>query len=208
MRYLGYRGQEVSGDILNMIENTAAETEKTAAPRFCYTKDVLVRRDGRLFLSGGRELEGESIKKHLRGCAEVILFAATLGIETDRLIRLYEIRDMTRAVVMDACASALIETYCDSVCAQLEREAMEKGLYLTQRFSPGYGDMPMSLQLELVRITDAQRKIGLTLNDSLLMIPRKSVTAVMGLSEEKQRCAGYGCEMCSMNKTCTSRRTK
>ena len=207
MRYLGYRGQELSNEILKMIDEIAGEAEKAATPRHCTVSDELCRDGGELFLkSSGMALEGQSIKNHLKNCDKVILLAATLGIETDRLIRMYEARDMTRAVIFDACASALIETCCDGICTSLEREAGKEGLYPTKRFSPGYGDMPLSAQPGLIRVLDAQRKIGLTLSDSLIMLPRKSVTAIIGLSRERQSCGGYGCDMCSMNKTCPNRK--
>lgn len=210
MRYLGYRGQEVSEEILRLIDETAGEAERAVLPRFCTVRDRLEKRPDGIYLKNcGLCLSGVSIKKHLEICDNVILFGATLGIEIDKLIRIYETKDMTRAVIMDSCASALIENYCDNICGEMETELRKEGLYMTSRFSPGYGDLPLSVQRELVRALNASRRIGLTLNEQYLMFPRKSVTAVIGLAETKPaNCGGYGCEMCSMNKTCPGSRVR
>ena len=77
---------------------------------------------------------------------------------------------------------------------------------MTTRFSPGYGDYPIELQKSFLHILDAPRKIGLTANDSFLLTPVKSVTAIIGLSENPIERKKRGCAICNMNQSCIYRR--
>ena len=114
------------------------------------------------------------------GCREAVLFAATVGVGLDRLIARYGAVAPSRAVMLQAIGAERIEALCDVFCNTL---AVEENRALRPRFSPGYGDLPLDTQREIFRVLDCQRKIGLTLNDSLLMSPTKSVTAIVGLCD-------------------------
>ena len=142
-----------------------------------------------------------------RQCQEVILFAATLGAGVDLLLRRYSRLSMSRAVVLQACAAARIESYCNEINDKLKAEAAEEGLYLRPRFSPGYGDLPLSCQPDFCRVLEAEKTVGITLTESFLMMPSKSVTAVIGVSKIAAGCVKEGCEVCS-NKNCLYRRDK
>ena len=111
---------------------------------------------------------------------------------------------MARAVMLDACGSAWVEAGCD----QAEAEVAERfpDLYLTDRFSPGYGDLPLTLQNPICTALDARRHLGICVTESLLMNPSKSVTAVIGLSDRPQAARIRGCEYCSMRENCTLRK--
>jgi 5-methyltetrahydrofolate--homocysteine methyltransferase len=122
-------------------------------------------------------LRGDDIKTHLEGCSEIIILAATLGLQVDELIRQTEASDMAGAVILDELAGAAIEQVCDLA----EADIRAKHGKITTRFSPGYGDFPLEVQAELLAVLDAKKKIGLYLNQSNLLIPRKSVTAVIGI---------------------------
>ena len=111
---------------------------------------------------------------------------------------------MGEAVIFDACGSAWVESGCDA--AEAEIAARFKGRYLTDRFSPGYGDLPLSLQPAVLAALDAEKRLGIHLSDSFLMTPSKSVTAVIGVSDEPQPARVRGCGSCVMNKTCDYRK--
>ncbi|MCL2696727.1 MAG: hypothetical protein FWE74_01445 [Oscillospiraceae bacterium] len=125
-------------------------------------------------------LQGEDIKTHVKGCGEIIIFAATLGFQADELIRRTEAYDMAGAVVLDALASELIEKACD----EAEVEIRAKYKKITARFSPGYGDFPLEVQGGLLLFLGAKKRIGLYANENNLLIPRKSVTAVIGVKTQ------------------------
>ena len=210
LRYLGYNGQEISDTISEMIDKTSAEAEKAVTPRYCAVESPISRSaDGIRVNSCGMLLCGSDIAEHLKGCESVILFAASIGADIERRIRIYEAQDLIRAIIMDCCGSSLIESYCDLVCGSIAERLTERGLFPTSRFSPGYGDLPLSLQPEFLRALNAQRQIGLTCNEQFLMFPRKSVTAVIGLSKTPVGgCSKTACDTCRMNSTCQFRKNK
>lgn len=149
-------------------------------------------------------LLGNDIKNHLKGCQKAVIMCATLGATTDNLIRKYQITDMAKAVLINAMAAVLIEdvmTKLDNIIAE-----ENKGYNLTLRFSPGYGDYPINLHDDYLRILDAQRKIGLCVSDSFLLTPVKSVTAIIGLSKEEIERKRTGCATCKLAQNCEFRK--
>ena len=151
------------------------------------------------------QVRSRSLLRNLQGCSEVILFAATIGEGADLLARKYGRINVAKAVVMQAAAAAMIEAFCDEENEKLRAEAAEKGLYLRPRFSPGYGDFSLNHQRDFARVLEMQKTVGITLTESLLMLPSKSVTAVIGVSKQDARCVLSGCESCR-NAGCTFRR--
>ena len=151
------------------------------------------------------QVRSRSLLRNLQGCSEVILFAATIGEGADLLARKYGRINVAKAVVMQAAAAAMIEAFCDEENEKLRAEAAEKGLYLRPRFSPGYGDFSLNHQRDFARVLEMQKTVGITLTESLLMLPSKSVTAVIGVSRQDARCVLSGCESCR-NAGCTFRR--
>ena len=114
----------------------------------------------------------------LAGCERVAVFAATVGVPLDRLIAKYGRVAPARALLLQGLGAERIEALCDVFCADLSRETVAG---VTTRFSPGYGDLPLAAQQEIFALLDPARRIGLSLNESLLMSPSKSVTAVVGI---------------------------
>ena len=146
------------------------------------------------------ELKGQAIRKHLAGCTEAVLLGVTL---VDHLIRGSQIRDMAEAFILDCGASVLAEQVCDLFEERIRRE---NSMHFTGRYSPGYGDYPLECQDELIRLLDGARKIGLNVSRSHLLIPRKSITAVMGGADHPV--SGYlaTCGECTLRDTCVLRK--
>jgi hypothetical protein len=153
-------------------------------------------------------LAGEDIHRHLEGCFRAVLMAATLGPDVETLLLRSEVTDMARAVVLDSVASAAIENVCDNLEADLRREYEAQGLYLTDRFSPGYGDLPITLQAPLCEVLDTRRRIGLTVSGSGILLPRKSVTALLGISDTPRTRRSSGCANCSLSHSCDRRKCR
>lgn len=152
-------------------------------------------------------LPGKNIAQNLKDAAYCILFSATLGIDVDRLISISEHKSMTKALILDACASSYIETICD-LCNQEVKDAFSHIGYKTApRFSPGYGDLPIALQSKFCQVLDTHRKIGLSCSASNLLIPRKSVTAIIGLVPENSSIESKApCEICQFQPHCQRRK--
>lgn len=196
-RYLGYGNREADETVSRMIEECVAQLEKTVSPKAVYRVFPLkIEADDRMDLTAFC-VQSKNLTRNLRGCREVILFAATLGIQADQLIRRLSRGRMSQAVVMQAAAAAMIEAYCDGWQEELRRMFGKQGKYLRPRFSPGYGDFPLKFQTDFMRVLECPKKIGLTVTDSLLLAPSKSVTAVIGVSDSDEKCPREGCEVCA-----------
>ena len=139
----------------------------------------------------------------LASCEKAVLLVCTLGAEFDRLLRQTQARDMAAAVTLDACGSAYVEAGCDR--AEKEIASLHPGLYLSDRFSPGYEDLPLSLQEDFLTVLNAQRRLGVTALQSHLLAPAKSVTAVIGLSTQPQEAKIRGCAFCALQGRCAYR---
>lgn len=205
-RYLGIKGsQEPDPMTRELVEDCLGELEKSVNCRsFCRSFPLSILPDSELDFTCFK-VRSKALSRNLKDCHEVILFAATLGAGVDLLLRRYNRISMSRAVVMQACAAARIEKYCNEINDKLKARAADEGLYLRPRFSPGYGDLPISCQPDFCRVLEAEKTVGITLTESFLMIPSKSVTAVIGVSHKRAGCVMEGCEACS-NKNCLYRR--
>ena len=148
-------------------------------------------------------LTGNDIQKHLENCNTVILFCATLSQGADTCIRTAQAVDMLSGMMTDAMASALTEQFCDIAEAEILSQFPEK--FSTWRFSPGYGDMPLSIQPDFLNIISAEKRLGICVSEGGLLIPTKSVTAVIGLSDKPLPKAKKGCAICNLSKTCPYR---
>ena len=196
LRYLGYGKNQADESVLNLVESCVEELSRAAEPKS-------ISREFPLTLLPDGEIDGgcfktrsRNLSKNLKDCISVVVFAATLGLGADHLIQKYTRIQMSRAVVLQAAAAAMIEDYCNEVCTRLRQEYETRGLYLRPRFSPGYGDFPLSCQPALLDGLEAGKRIGIKLTDSFLMMPSKSVTAVMGVGQRPFRCEVRGCGAC------------
>lgn len=204
-RYLSYRGSEPDERVSALIAECIADVNNAATPRSVIRRFPLETLEDGTFRAASVSLQSDSLRRNLTGCAEVFLFGATLGTAVDVLIRRASMMDIARGFVMQAAAAAAIEAYCDELNDELRRQVTAEGLYLRPRFSPGYGDLDLSCQQEIIHVLQAPKEIGLTLTDSGLMVPVKSVTAVIGISPIPTNCIRQGCEVCG-KKDCAFRR--
>ena len=196
VRYLGYGRNAADEKTLALIEDAFAELERTVSPKSVWRIfDLEQTVDGKNII-GNMEIESNSLTRNLKGCVKAVLFGATLGAGTDRLIARISLSDMAKAVVIQSCAAVLLEEYCDERQVAIGEELEAEGLFLRPRFSPGYGDFDITYQQPLMRMLDCAKTIGLTMTDSFMMTPAKSVTALIGASPVKERCPVAGCEAC------------
>jgi len=217
LRYMGIRGTP-DGLFARDLERCEETLRDAARPRTVW-KLFDLEEDGTLRGTSFRPM-GQDIRRHLSGAGQVILMAVTLGTETEALIRRAQSVCMPDAMMLDALASAAVESVCDGLCRELARELAPRRL--TSRFSPGYGDFPLEQQSELCAVLDVTRRLGITLTPGGLMIPQKSVTAVIGVLEEsaepgirmadpdgstESRNTGSGCRSCPSAGSCPFAKT-
>lgn len=187
--YLGYYSAETDKNTDKLITECTEEFLNVADFRACYTEVPVT--DGKIDL-GFRKIGCNSLKKNLDGCDSAYIFAATTGIESHRLIERNGIISPLRGIVTDCVGSAAIEAFCDKINLSFENCEC-----LRPRFSPGYGDMPLECQKDIIEFLQTKKNIGMSLTESLMMIPVKSVTAIIGIGKEKNKCTGPGCMICS-----------
>ena len=197
LRYLGVKG-EVPADLLEQVRDACRELLPHCRVRYVWR---LCPKDGLSDL-----LVGQDLSTLLRDCGKAVVFALTLGSGAEALIRRAGLTSPTRALFLDACASAACEQACDDLQGLLEGQLGADGVFFTDRFSPGYGDLPLEVQQPLLELLDAQRRCGIALSSTFIMSPRKSVTAVFGLADKPQGKRARGCAFCSMNQNCSFRK--
>ena len=200
---MGVKG-EPDNTVLELLERAERLVRETVRPVYVYRETAVEAAENGIKLACMAEtLTGRDIRKHLNGCDRAVLLAATLSAEADKLIRQTAVRDMAFSLAVDCICSAAVEQLCNKA----EEEIFSGGNvpYRTWRFSPGYGDLPLDLQGAFLTALNAQRRIGLTATENSLLIPSKSVTAIIGISDTSVKRGARGCAVCSMRESCAYR---
>ena len=130
---------------------------------------------------GFARTESKALFTNLKGCEKIVLFAATVGHEMDRLIKKQSLLSPAKSVCLQAIGSERVESLCDTLNAELKEQYKKQGFLLKPRFSPGYGDLSLSLQREIMPALDCAKLLGISLGENLMMSPSKSVTAIIGV---------------------------
>ena len=198
LRYLGASGWQPDAASLNLLDRAEKLVRGAATPRAVW-RTLPVEA---LPLQG----RGGDLQRHLQGCREVTLLAATLGSQLDALLRRLELSDIALAAIADAMASVLLEQVCDAWEEELRTGLAEHGRFLTGRFAPGYGDCPLELNDTLCQAVDSVRGCGLAVTPQHLLTPRKSTTALLGVADHPVTGAKAGCTTCHLRKTCAYRK--
>lgn len=202
LRLLGYGDTPPDETTARHLEEAGRAVAKAAAPRWVWRTFPLAPGDVSHGGLGGVPLPGGDIATHLAGCHAAILLAVTLGRGVDDAIRAGAAADVMDGVLRDHAASVLAEQYADEAERLLCEEAAARGEYLTGRFSPGYGDFPLDTQAPLLRLLDAPRAIGLSCGTGGLLLPGKSITAVLGVAGQPVQGRRAGCKSCAMAGRC------
>ena len=209
LRYLGYKAgkQNLDKSLDELVDSIIEESKSLIEPKFIFNKyETEVKEDGVYFKGTNLVLTGNDIKNHLKDSKESVLMAVTVGNRIEQRIKLYEKISMTKALILDSCATTAVEEICDVIEEKIKKEAEEKGLYITFRYSPGYGDLPLEIQRDLINTIGAEKRIGLTVSSHYLLFPRKSVTAIIGLVPKEMQSTKRTCEVCKNYKNCSFRK--
>lgn len=203
LRYAGVHGD--APELEETLQSCLRELDGKLTYKICYCEFPIVHYDGYIDL-GFSKATSSALKRNLTGCESIVLFAGTIGIGLDRLIARYSSVSPVKSFMFQAIGAERIESLCDVFNDEIDAQKTEEGYSTRPRFSPGYGDLPLDAQQSIFNVLDCPRKIGLTLNQSMLMSPSKSVTALIGVS--KEICGAKhkeNCEICS-KKDCLYRK--
>lgn len=204
-RYLGYKDVLPDINMTKLILQAENDLLKVIKPRYCYKVFNLRREPNSLFLDGTElELKGASIGNHLKDCEKAVALCVTLSDGVDKLLRQNEVDNMVNALIIDALANAAIEQVCDEAEKIIFRDF--EGYSHTWRFGVGYGDFPLTTQKKLLEITDAGKRIGLCATELSILIPRKSVTCIIGISQGALGEQKKTCENCHLLEDCEYRK--
>lgn len=197
-RYLGDWRKTPDPATMRLIDSACSNIRKNARPFGTY-KRISIRQASFM-------LKGNDIQQHVCRCFDCLLMAVTLGTQTDAMIRRLETQSIAEAAAADAAASVAVEQIADQIEQDCRARLKEEGLFLTSRFSPGYGDCPLSTNQPLLQILDAPKRIGLTCTSTNLLAPRKSITAICGISDQPVKGKRAGCEHCVLREKCSFRK--
>lgn len=209
LRYLSYDGQEIDEDLDCKINKCIEETKNDIDVKYVYDiYDIVNDLDSNTiqFKNTNLKLKSKDVSELLRDCDKCILMSATLGFNIEKNIRRYSYKNLTKGVIIDACATTSIEEICDLVQESILKDVSKEGKSLTMRYSPGYGDLDIRVNKDILNLLNAHRKIGVTVTDTGIMIPRKSVVALIGITDKKIVQTKRTCENCANRDNCKFRR--
>ncbi|MBE6572404.1 MAG: Vitamin B12 dependent methionine synthase activation subunit [Ruminococcaceae bacterium] len=182
---LRYMGVKVCDDMTGKLVKECIEicdSDSVFLPNVCcLVCDLDIRNEKLLF--DDIKVESMSLSRHLAGCNRAVLFAATVGVGIDRLIEKYSRLSASKALCFNAIGAQRIEDLCDLFCDDIKKDYSEYSH--TLRFSPGYGDFDIGFQKDIFKLLNCPKNIGLSLCDSFIMSPSKSVTAIIGLKSKE-----------------------
>lgn len=169
--------KELTPELEKLLNECIEEAKNVISYKVCYCILPINIKESAIDFNAFK-VNSEKLALNLKNCENAIIFGATLGTEIDRLIIKYGKLSPTKALFFQAIGATQIEALCDEFCNEIKNEL---NVNLKPRFSPGFGDLELTTQKDIFKLLDCSKKIGLTLNDSLLMSPTKSVTAFVGI---------------------------
>ena len=205
LRYMGHKGQSIDDNLNMQIERNIDLCHKISSPRWTYGYfDIDFAPDSVCIKDSGIVLKGHDIYDHLFGARKCVIMAVTLGMELEKRLLQLERTSMTDALILDCAANVYAENVAEYVQSIITKELKDK--HTNYRYSPGYGDFAIETQNSLIPLLQCEKRIGLTVTPSSIMIPRKSITAVMGVFDKEQISKKKGCKGCNLYHTCTIRK--
>lgn len=176
VRYLRLGGRRPEAALEERIRVLRADVTPHLAPRRLFARFPRSR-----FAWGG-----DALARHLEGCGDVYLLVATLGAAFDVFLRRTSAVSAADAFIVQAIGAAAVERVLDDAETEI-RAGLAPDETLVSRYSPGYGDFPLEESRAILGALDASKRIGVSLTESLLLVPSKSVTAVIGVRQSQNR---------------------
>lgn len=212
LRYLEYNGQNIDDNLNNIIDQCIEITKNKVNPRYLLRVYPILREKNSLdeyeinLKKSNLRFKSKKLYKLLDDCEECIILSATLGLDIEREIRKYSYIELTKSIIIDACATTAIEEFCDLIEDNIKLNLKQYRKYITMRYSPGYGDLSVKNNKEIIDVLNLNKELGLTINENEIMIPRKSVIAIIGVTSKLKEETKKSCNECSNYKICKYRK--
>ena len=206
LQNIGYAiDSEPPARIVSLVEEYLEHSQHLIDAVYSYTvRDVILADESLVVIEDMVTFRSKVIARLLGSCQKVVIFALTIGEHLEEMAgRLAEDGLILQAMVLDSIGSVTTEKLADFVGDSIGEIAQAQGLYSSRRFSPGYCDWPVDEQKMLFQSMDGH-SAGITLTDGCLMLPRKSISGIIGLGD--RTVADYNpCQSCP-NHDCAGRR--
>jgi hypothetical protein len=185
--YIGFPSGEAPDPFPSIIREILAESEKLVRPEGGYElyKSICVNRENNTTIIGDVELGTKSIvTRHMDKAGLIAVFACTAGAEISKLASEYNKKGHTvHAYIADSIGSIVVEHAMNKIQERLKLQMEEKGLKITNRYSPGYCGWELKEQSKLFGLLP-ENFCGISLSDSMLMKPIKSVSGIIGIGKD------------------------
>ena len=207
LRYLEYNGQYIDENLDCVIDDCRKITKEKINPRYTLGVYSILKENiddsYQIKLKDSNiSIKSKDLYKLLEDCNQCIVLSTTLGIDIEKQIKINSYSNLTKSIIIDACATTAIEEFCDILQSNIEDKLNKEEKYITNRYSPGYGDLPIQINEDIINLLNTSKKIGLTITQDKIMIPRKSVIAIIGISENKSTYNKKSCKECSNYNRC------
>lgn len=210
LSYLGYKGQRLDPLLSETLDSVKAEVENLPIKALSRYFPIIdnPQKDSIDFKNCSLDLKGRDIRTHLKDAIGAYLVIITLGYDSERLIKREFAVSNTRGLLTDACASAYVEAGANALSDMVSRDASACNLITNSRFSPGYGDLSLDVQEPLLDALNAKRLLGISITDAGLLIPMKTITAIIGAFPEPLAAndSAKRCDICAIKDRCTIRK--
>ncbi len=205
LRYLGYTKasmHKADPKTSSILDEALRDLESLNSFKYVYRAfDIGIQANIVTISNSDIAFRSGSLSRFLADFRRAVFFAATLGAAVDLLIASLSLSSMERALIYDAYASAYIEHKCDEA-QKLIFESKLCGYENLSRFSPGFGDLSLDYNDVIIDLVDAQKVIGLTSTQTYLLVPKKSIVAIFGLSGKDNVNESHKCEKCGFADNC------
>lgn len=208
LRYLGYRpGVFPQGRVLSLLDEYIENVHQLLEPSYsCVIRNVARVRDSATLIEGPVIFRSEVVARLLKACRKVAVVVVTIGNTLEDMAnRLSRDGLVLQASILDAIGSDAVEKAADLAHSRIEKEANREGLATSRRFSPGYCDWDISQQVKVFRSVGPDLAT-VTLTDTCLMVPRKSISGIIGIGRGEAVRDYNPCHSCDKH-DCRGRRS-
>ncbi len=180
LRYMR-AGENPASAIVDSVERACDAVFSVARPRACYALFDIERPSCGEIKLGNMVFASKSLYDRLADCKSAYIFAVTVGSEVDRFIRAEAAHSAYRELCADCAGSCAVEAACDELNKKINEICVAEGKLTRTRFSVGYGDLSLEYQRGICTCLDTKKNIGVALGEGGMMMPAKSVTAIIGV---------------------------
>jgi hypothetical protein len=192
--------------LVKLAEQAIQEGLPLVTPRVIYkTFEIRDVRHDLLKFAGGGQLSGKFITQHLAQTCQVHMLLCSIGSSLERFADQKWSSSSVYSLALDGVGSAAVEALANAACRFLEEQALELGWKSSIPLSPGMVDWSVEAAQPQIFQLLKQEPLEVSLNSSLIMVPRKSLSMVVGIGPDMS-ITGRTCDYCNLRDVCRYKR--